>query len=232
MHKPKIKKFALQGPEMLSPGVMHARKFEPVEWIPPGTQESRAYPASYEEARRCLVSLLLSMPAAPLEESNTAAVPRDRVTDIPDFELRRDRQRSGKSATIKGDSAGGKQRELQEFCYVSSFDCLTSKKRKAGTQPTRLPMGVHLLNVLTVTAGLVVGAFVYASAGGGFPGLSAGVRSFLGHQVAKVRLILPGHDVGTLPAAPAPMPLPTVKEASNSDHLLYSAASIAFTPVK
>ena len=89
---------------------------------------------------------------------------------------------------------------------------------------------------------VVIGAFVYASLGGGFPGLSAGVRSFLGDPAAKVRLILPGHDVGNSPAAPVPMPPPSVKEVSaepapstntkSTDHLLYSTASIAFTPLK
>jgi len=227
---------------MSSPGVMHARQSQQIEWMPLDAQESRAYPASYEEARRRLLSQLLSMAAAPLEESNTVAVPHAPVTDIPDFEMSRDREHAGKSAAIKSDLAGSERQGLEEFCYVSSFDRVTSKKRKTRVQSAPVRIGVHLLNVLTVTAGLVVGAFVLASIAGGLPGLSAGVRSFVGDQAAKVRLILPRQDLGILPAAPAPMPPPSVKEVSaeqapstntgNSDHLLYSTASIAFTPLK
>jgi len=181
---------------------------------------------------------------APLEESEPTVVtfPRDPVSNIPDFELSRDREHADKSAARKSDPAGGKQRKLEEFRYVSSFDPVTSKKRKTRVQPAPVRIGVHLLNVITVTAGLVVGAFILSSVGGGLPGLSAGVRSFVSDQVAKVRLILPGNDVGTLPAAPAPMTSPSVKEASaeqapsintgSTDHLLYSTASIANTPLK
>jgi hypothetical protein len=131
---------------------------------------------------------------------------------------------------------------LEEFRYVSSFDRVTSKKRKTRMQPAPVRIGMHLGNVLTVTAGLVLAALVYASFGGGFPDLSAGVRSFLGDQAAKVRLILPGHGVGNSPATPTPISSPGVQEASanqtmstetgNSEHLLYSNASIAFTPLK
>ena len=70
---------------MSSPGVMHARQFEPIDWKGLDgldAQEAHAYPASYEEARRRLLSSLLSMPTTPLKESNTAAVPGDPVTDI------------------------------------------------------------------------------------------------------------------------------------------------------
>jgi hypothetical protein len=223
---------------MSSPGVMHARKFEPVEWMPLDAQESRAYPASYEEARCRLVTQLLSMPAASLEETKPAVAPRDPIAGNPDFELSRDRECADQS--VRDDRAGGKQRQFEQFRYISSFDRLTSRRRKTRMQPAPVRAGVHLLNVLTVTAGFVVGAFVYASLGGGFPGLSAGVRSFLGDPAAKVRLILPGHDVGNSPAAPVPPP--SVKEASaerapptntgSTDHLLYSTASIAFTPLK
>jgi hypothetical protein len=241
VHKPKIKKFALRGVDMSSPGVMHARQFEPVEWMPLDAQEAHAYPASYEEARRRLVRQLLSLPVASIDESTPVASPREPVIDIRDFELSRDREHADKSATPKSDPAGGKQRKLEEFRYVSSFDRVTSKKRKTRVRPAPVRIGVHLVNVLTVTAGLVVGAFVLASVGGGLPGLSTGVRSFVSDQVAKVRLILPGNDVGSSPAAPAPMP-PPVKEATvdqtfatsvqSTDRLLYSAASIAFTPLK
>jgi len=208
VHKPKINKFALRGVDMSSPGVMHARQFDPVERKSLGAldaQGAHAYPASYEEARRRLLSSLRSMPTAPLEESEPTVVtfPRDPVSNIPDFELSRDREHADKSAARKSDPAGGKQRKLEEFRYVSSFDPVTSKKRKTRVQPAPVRIGVHLLNVITVTAGLVVGAFILSSVGGGLPGLSAGVRSFVSDQSAKVRLILPGSDVGTLPAAPA-----------------------------
>jgi hypothetical protein len=232
------------GVDMSSLGVMHARQFKTFERMsldPFDAQAAHAYPASYEEARRRLLSQLLSMPVVPLEESTPVAAPCDPVTDIPDFGLSRDREHADKSSANLG-PAGGKRQGLGEFCYVSSFDRLTSKKRKTRVQPAPVRIGLHLLNVLAVTAGLVVGAFVLASAGGGFPGLSAGVRSFVSDQVAKVRLILPGNDVGTLPAAPAPMTSPSVKEASaeqapsintgSTDHLLYSTASIANTPLK
>ena len=132
---------------------------------------------------------------------------------------------------------------MEEFCYVSSFERLTSRKPKAPIQPAPIRMGVHLRNVLAITAVLSVGALVYALVGGGFPGLSAGVRSFLGNQAAKVRVILLGHDVANHPAAPAPTPPLSVTAASadqasipryteSSERLLYSAASIAVTPLK
>jgi hypothetical protein len=90
---------------MSSTGVMHARQFEPIKWIPLDAQEAHGYPASYEEARRHVLRELLSMPAAPPEESKPVAVPRDSVADIPNFGLNRDRERAGKSATIKGNPA-------------------------------------------------------------------------------------------------------------------------------
>jgi hypothetical protein len=152
------------------------------------------------------------------------------------------RERGSKSAAIKDDAAGRRQQELEEFCYVSSFDRLTSKKPKARLQPAPLPMGVHMRNVLAVTAALAIGALLYASVGGGFPGVLAGVRGFLGDQAAKARLILPGHDVGNLSTAPAPMFPPSFKEArahqapsthvGSGERLLYSTTSIAFTPLK
>jgi hypothetical protein len=234
---------------MSSPGVRYARKSKSMEWmlldlLDP--QKAQAFPASYERARRSLVSHLLSMTAAPLEETKptAVAVPRNPVADNPGFEWSRDppRERGSKSAPIKDDTAGGKQQELGEFCYVSSFDRLTSKKPKASVQPAPLPMGVHMRNVLAVTAALAIGALLYASVGGGFPGVFAGVRGIVGDQAAKMRLILPGHDVGNLPTAPAPMSLPSFKETSadqapsthagSSERLLYSTASIAFTPLK
>ena len=101
---------------------------------------------------------------------------------------------------------------------------------------------MHLRSVLAVAAALVVGALIYTTAGGGFPGLSADVRSFLSDQAAKAKLILPGRDVGNLRPAPAPMSPPSFKEAGaghapsldvqSNEHLLYSTASIAFTPLK
>jgi hypothetical protein len=232
---------------MSSPGVMHARKSEPIEWRlhnPLDPQEAQVYPVSYEEARRRLIDHLLSMTAVPREQSKptAVAVPRDAFADNPEFEWSRAplRELADKSGPIKDDPTAGK---LEEFRYVSSFERLTSKKPKATIQPGPVPVGVHLRNVLAITAALSVGALVYALAGGGFPGLSAGVRSFLGNQAAKVRVILPGHDVGNLPTAPAPTPPLGVKAASadqasipryteSSERLLYSAASIAFTPLK
>lgn len=228
---------------MSSPGVMHARQFEPIERKSLNAldaQEAHAYPASYEEARRRLLSSLLSMPTAPPKEITTVAIPRDLVTDIPDFELSRDRARAGKSAANKEDVAGGTRQRLEELCYVSSFDRLTSKKceAQAPMRPASVRIGVHLGNVLTVTAGFVVAAFVYAALGGGLPELSTGVRSFLTDRAAKVRSILDGHDVGNSRAAPV-LPLASVKEASADptpatvvQPLLYSTASIAFTPLK
>jgi hypothetical protein len=230
---------------MSSPGVMHARQFEPIEWMsldPLDAQEAHGYPASYEDARRRILSELLSIPAAPLEEM-PAAVPRDPIADNLDFEESGIplRECPNKPAPIKHDPSGGKQREPRGLYYVSSFDRLTSRKRKA-KQPALVSIGVHLRDVLTVTAALSLSSLVYASVGGAFPGLSVGVRSFLGDQAAKVRLILPRHDVGTQPAAPAPMSGPSVNYASadptlatgaqSPDRLLYSTASIAFTPLK
>jgi hypothetical protein len=247
--RPENQEAALQGVDMSSPGVMHARKSQPIERMlfePLDPQEAQAYPASYEEARRRLVSHLLSISAAPLKESKPVAVPRESVADIPDFEWNRGslRERAGESAAIKEEPAGGKQKGLREFYYISSFDRLTSKKPKANVQPASISMGVHLRNVLAVTTALSVGALVYASLGPGVPRVSAGVRSFLGDQVAKVKLILPGHDMRNLPEPPPTILPPKAREASSdqtfirprnsdsSERLLYSTASIAFTPLK
>jgi hypothetical protein len=245
-HKPKIKKFALQGADMSSPGVMHARKSEPIEWRPLDPldlQEAQAYPVSYEEARRRLLDHLLSMTTVPRKESEptAVAVPPDSFADNPEFEWNRAplRECADKSTPIKDDPAAGK---LEEFCYVSSFDRLTSRKSKAGMQSAPVSIGAHLRNVLAVTAALSVSALVYTSLGGGFPRLSAGVHSLLGDRAAKVRVILPGHDLGNLPKALAQMPPLSVREASadqtastqagGTERLLYSTASIAFTPLK
>lgn len=196
---------------MWSPGVVHARLSESLEWmlldlLDP--HKAQALPGDYEQARSRLVSHLLSM-EPPLEESRPPPIvfPRGPAADNPDFERRHAPldESTGRPAPIEDAPAGGTQHEWEEFSYASSFDRLTSRKPKASAQPAPVPMGVHLRSVLAVTAALTVGALVYAALGGGFPGLSAGVRSFLGDQAAKVRLILPGYDVGNLPAGPAPM---------------------------
>ena len=117
---------------MSSPGVMEAHGFERMSRDPLNPQEAHGYPASYEEARRRILTELLSMPAATLEESEPTlvTVPSDRIASNPDLTWTRSSARgyAEKSSPLKGNPAGRKQRKLEEFSYVSSFDRVTAKK--------------------------------------------------------------------------------------------------------
>src|SRR5215469_11861038 len=101
------------------------------------------------------------------------------------------------------DRAGARQRELEEFCYVSSFDRLTSRKPKASAPPASLPMRVHLRNVLAVTAALLIGAMIYAWVGGRLPGILAEIRARPHNGLATIRATRPERDPDSLSRTPA-----------------------------
>ena len=171
---------------MGSPGGVRARKSEPVEWmlldlLDP--QKTQAYPKGYEEARQPLVTYLLSVTPTPVvdEREQTAAVPApDSAGDHPDFEREQHAlsEHACECVAIAGPSRE-RQHDATDFTYVSSFDRLTSRKPKSPAQPISVPVRTHLRNVLRVTVVLSIVALAYAWAGGGFPALSAGFRSFL-----------------------------------------------------
>ena len=229
---------------MSSPGSVRVRKSEPIEWLLVDLldpQKRQAYPASYDQARRPLVSYLLSMTATLVveeREQTAVAIAHDVADDRLDPQLR---DRPGAGDTVITDTPVEEQDKSIEFSYVSSFDRLTSRKPINSMQPAHLSVGTHVRKVLRVTAVLSIGALAYAWVASGFPKLSTGVRSFMGDQAAKVLLILPRHDGSKTRTAPPPTPKDVNAASDHSGRsggdasdarLLYGNGSIAFMPLK
>ena len=215
---------------MSSPGVMHARvcALRIVKYAP---KHEEAQPIDFEQTRQRLLDHLLSK-ARPL----TTECKQIAFLGVH-HGLARDLRGEHAAKPRPINNSAGKPRKPEEFCYFSSFDRLTSKKPKANTAAS-LPMRVHLLNVLAVTAALLTSAAIYVWAWGGFAGLTAEVRA-RSQVPVKIR---PERDLDNLPKRPAPVAAASFKDTdskpsqsidpTSSDRLLYSTKSIVFTPLR
>jgi hypothetical protein len=230
---------------MSSPGVMHVRPSEPIDQMLRQLlehQKAREYPPAYNQARLPLINHLLSLGAASVPgEAVVSGAPHDEVDHLG-FGVNRDPL--GEDLTQPGpiNDYSNRRGEPEKFSYPSSFDRLTLRKAKPSPQPTSLPMRMHLVNVLAVTAALLVGALIYVWAGGGLSGFSGKFYALPQNGPAKIRPIHRESDRENLPTRVAPVAHPNSEETrvdpdpstdlTSSERLLYSTTPIVFTPLK